>query len=77
MKISNIEIDMSETYSQRITDANIKMYSGISVDINPVWMNDEYAKKSGFKNRIAHGLLSALFYTPLNASLHEIVLLSK
>ena len=44
MKISNIEIDMSETYSQRITDANIKMYSGISVDIYPVHMNDEYAK---------------------------------
>ena len=45
MKISNIEIGMSETYSQTIKDADIKMYTGISGDINPVHMNDEYAKK--------------------------------
>ena len=62
MKISNIEIGMSETYSQTIKDADIKMYTGISGDINPVHMNDEYAKKSRFKNRIAHGLLSAGFF---------------
>jgi len=36
MKISNIEIDTSETHLQTITDANIKMYTGISLDINPV-----------------------------------------
>ena len=65
MKISNIEIGMSETYSQTITDADIKMYAGISGDINPVHMNDEYAKKSRFKNRIAHGLLSAGFFKRL------------
>ena len=46
MKISYIEIDMSGAYSQRITDANIKIYSGISENINPVHMNDEYAKKT-------------------------------
>jgi len=40
---------MSETYSQRITDADIKMYAGISGEINPVHMNDEYAKKQGLK----------------------------
>jgi len=30
---------MSESISQRIADANIKMYSGIYLDINPVYMN--------------------------------------
>mgnify|MGYP001196383858 CR=1 FL=1 len=61
MKISNIEIGMTESYSQTITDADIKMYAGVSVDINPVHISDEYAKQSRFKNRIAHGLLSAGF----------------
>jgi 3-hydroxybutyryl-CoA dehydratase len=65
MKISNIEIGMTESYSQTITDADIKMYAGISGDNNPIHMSDEYAKKSRFKNRIAHGLLSAGFFSAL------------
>jgi 3-hydroxybutyryl-CoA dehydratase len=62
MKISNTEIGMSEAYSQTITDEDIKMYAVVSGDINPVHMSDEYAKQSRFKNRIAHGLLSAGFF---------------
>ena len=65
MKISNIEIGMTESYSQTITDADIKMYAGVSGDINPVHMSDEYAKQSRFKDRIAHGLLSAGFFSAL------------
>ncbi len=65
MKISNIEIGMTESYSQTITDEDIKMYAGVSGDINPVHMSDEYAKQSRFKNRIAHGLLSAGFFSAL------------
>lgn len=61
MKISNIEIGMTENYSQTISDSDIKMYAGISGDNNPVHMSEEYAKQSRFKKRIAHGLLSAGF----------------
>jgi len=65
MKISNIEIGMTESYSQTISDSDIKMYAGISGDNNPVHMSNEYAKKSRFKKRIAHGLLSAGFFSAL------------
>ena len=71
MKISNIEIGMTETYSQTISDADIKMYAGVSGDINPVHMSDEYAKQSRFKNRIAHGLLSAGFFSAFPAVNNE------
>ena len=40
---------MSQTYLQTVTDVDIKMYAGISGEINPVHMNDEYAKKQGLK----------------------------
>ena len=59
MKISNIEVGMTESYSQTISDSDIEMYAGISGDNNPVHMSKEYAKQSRFKKRIAHGLLSA------------------
>jgi len=45
MKISNVEIGISETYLQTITDADIEMYAGIFGDINLVHLNNEYAKK--------------------------------
>ena len=48
---------MKASYSQTITDADIKMFSGISGDNNPVHMDELYAKDSRYKGRIAHGLL--------------------
>ncbi|EFE6435229.1 acyl dehydratase, partial [Escherichia coli] len=37
------------TYTQTITDADIKSFAGISGDNNPVHMSDEYAEGSRFK----------------------------
>ncbi|MBE0492579.1 MAG: MaoC family dehydratase [Sulfurospirillum sp.] len=65
MEISEIKIGMSESYSQTITDADIKSFAGISGDNNPVHMSDEYAEKSRFKKRIAHGMISSSFFSAL------------
>lgn len=65
VKIENIEVGMSSTYSQTVTDADIKAFAGVSGDHNPVHMSDEYANESRFGKRIAHGLLSASFFSAL------------
>ena len=65
MRIQDIKIGMKESYEQTITDADIKNYSGLSGDKNPIHMSDEYAEKSRFKKRIAHGLYSAGFFSML------------
>ena len=44
------------TYTQTITDADIKSFAGISGDNNPVHMSDEYAEGSRFKKRIAQAV---------------------
>ncbi|ATL99217.1 MaoC family dehydratase [Aeromonas bestiarum] len=64
-KLEEIKIGMSESYSQTITDADVKDFSGISGDKNPVHMDDEYAKESRFGKRIAHGMLSSSFFSAL------------
>jgi 3-hydroxybutyryl-CoA dehydratase len=56
---------MSESYSQTITDSDVKTFSGISGDKNPVHMDDKYAEASRYKKRIAHGLLSSSFFSAL------------
>ena len=60
-----LKIGMTETYSQAITDADIKSFACISGDNNPVHMSHEYAKESRFGRRIAHGLLSASFFSAI------------
>lgn len=65
LSIEQIEVGMQVSYSQTITDADVKAYAGLSGDNNPVHMSDEYAKDSRFKARIAHGLFSAGFFSAL------------
>ena len=63
--LEEIEIGMEVSYTQTITDTDVKAFSGISGDKNPVHMNDEYAKNSRYKKRIVHGMLSASFFSAL------------
>jgi len=65
MNINEIKVGMSESYSQTITDADVKSFAGISGDRNPVHMSDEYAQNSRYKKRIAHGMISASFFSAL------------
>ena len=65
LTLYEIEIGMSASYSQTITDADIKAFAGLSGDNNPVHMSEEYACESRFKKRIAHGLISASFFSAL------------
>lgn len=65
MKFEDLVVGMSASYSQTITDADVKSFAGISGDNNPVHMSDHHAEKSRFKKRIAHGLLSAGFFSAL------------
>ncbi len=56
---------MKANYSQTITDADIKSFAGISGDKNPVHMSEEYAQNTRYKRRIAHGLISASFFSAI------------
>jgi 3-hydroxybutyryl-CoA dehydratase len=50
---------MTASYAKTVTDADIVLFSGVSGDTNPVHLNDEFARDTPFKSRIAHGMLSA------------------
>ncbi|HHR6080929.1 TPA: MaoC family dehydratase, partial [Providencia alcalifaciens] len=63
--IEDLKVGMSASYSQTITDADIKQFAGLSGDRNPVHLDEEYASKSMFKKRIAHGMISSSFFSAL------------
>ncbi len=54
-----INIGDKASFSKTISEADIYNFAGITGDFNPVHVNEEYAGKSRFKKRIAHGMLTA------------------
>lgn len=61
----DLMVGMYATYSQTITDADVKGYAGLSGDHNPVHLDEEFAAKSKFRKRIAHGMISSSFFSAL------------
>lgn len=59
MKFEDLKIGMFEEVGKTITEADVVNYAGLSLDINPIHLNNEYAKNSIFKERIAHGMLTS------------------
>jgi len=59
--IEDLTVGMSAAYAKTITEADIVIFAGISGDNNPLHLNEEFAKESIFKGRIAHGMLTAVF----------------
>lgn len=59
--LEDIEIGMSASFSKTVTEADIVMFAGVSGDMNPVHISEEFAEQTMFKGRIAHGILSAGF----------------
>lgn len=56
-------------FSKTITEADIVLFAGISGDTYPLHLDAEYAERSRFGRRIAHGLLSASLLSTANAAL--------
>lgn len=57
--IDDLEPGMTASYGKTITDADILMFAGVSGDTNPVHMDAEFAAGTMFRERIAHGILTA------------------
>ena len=57
MTFEEIQIGDSAEFTKVITADMIKAFSEISGDTNPVHLDEEYAKGTVFKERIAHGIL--------------------
>jgi 3-hydroxybutyryl-CoA dehydratase len=55
----DLTVGQTASFGKTITEADILLFAGVSGDTNPVHINAEVAAASIFKERIAHGMLSA------------------
>ena len=59
--IDELKPGMSESFTKTVTERDIALFGEVSGDVNPVHFDEEFAKSTMFKGRIAHGVLSASY----------------
>ena len=64
-KLSNIKIGLEESFSVVIDSSKLDKFLDISNDLNPLHVDNAYAKEKGFDGRVVYGLLTASFYSTL------------
>ena len=57
--------DEFTTASRTITEVDVVNFAGLSGDFNPLHTDEEFGKKTPFKGRVAHGMLSVAVATGL------------
>jgi acyl dehydratase len=60
---------------RRITEDDIKRFADISGDHNPLHVDAEFASTSVFKQRVAHGMLTASLISAALASMPSTIIL--
>lgn len=59
--VSEIKVGDSSEFTKTIGESDVYLFAGITGDLNPFHVNEEYSKNTFFKGRIAHGMLLAGF----------------
>lgn len=54
----DIQIGDKDSFTKTISEYDIVQFARLTGDFNPVHLDQEYAKQTPFKERIAHGILS-------------------
>jgi len=65
LNINTIQVGMNESCSKKMTEDDVISYAQLSGDVNPVHLDDNYAKNSRFSKKIVHGLLSAGLFSAI------------
>ena len=54
----DIKIGDKFSTTKQITDEVVRSFAELSGDYNPIHLDEEFAAKTRFKKRIAHGMIS-------------------
>lgn len=64
-KFSDITVGLTESFDIVINDLMMDNFLEITNDINPLHIDENYAKNKGFNNRVVYGMLTSSFYSTL------------
>lgn len=65
-----MSVGQSAEMTKTISESDVYLFAGVTGDMNPAHVNEEYAKATAFKSRIVHGaLLGGLISAVLGSQL--------
>ena len=67
--LEELTVGMQASYRHTLSDADIVAFAELTGDHNPLHLDEEFARRTRFKGRIAHGMLSASFISTVIAQL--------
>jgi len=59
--VEELKVGDFEEFSKTVAESDIYLFAGISGDMNPAHIDEQYAATTFFKGRIAHGILVGSF----------------
>ena len=71
MTIDDFKIGTKENFAKTVSEADIYLFAGITGDHYGVHVNEEFAKTTHFKHRIAHGALLVGFISTVMAKMND------
>lgn len=57
--IEELNVGDSAHFSKTLSESDVYLFAGVTGDLNPAHIDQEYAGKTFFKTRIVHGMLLA------------------
>ena len=66
--IEDLQLNQTDKIERKITEKDIDNFAKLTGDNNPVHTNLDFAKKTIFKQKVAHGFLSASLISTLIAT---------
>ncbi len=67
--LEDLSVGMTDAYVHTLTEADVQAFADVSGDHNPLHLDEDFARATRFKGRIAHGMLSASFFSTALARL--------
>jgi|JI102314A1RNA_FD_contig_31_5445353_length_1400_multi_3_in_0_out_0_3 3-hydroxybutyryl-CoA dehydratase len=61
----DLSVGLSAQFEVTITAAALRSFAELSGDHNPLHVDDDFARQSGFPSRVVFGMLSSSFYSQL------------
>ena len=59
MADNSFRIGQRATFTKTVTESDVTTFAGLIGDFNPIHVDAEYARKSRFGQRVAHGMFTA------------------
>jgi 3-hydroxybutyryl-CoA dehydratase len=56
---NTFQLGQQATFTKTVTEADVTTFAGLIGDFNPIHVDAEYARKSRFGQRVAHGMFTA------------------